>query len=149
MEKTNLNYSLKSIPVPSKSSFKLKLVDKIVNVIKRMRWKAHLFINGDSTETKKETYGFKSKQYPSQIIELVMFEKDLFELVKTVKFRNRNDKIQNEMKDDINKFKSSLNVFILADKTTNIYELTPKEYKKLLRNNVTKNYRKALPGKSN
>ena len=78
-----------------------------------------------------------------------MFEKDLFELVKTVRFRNRNDKLQNEMKVDINKFKSSLNIFIPADKTTNMYELTPKEYKKLLRNNVTKNYRKALPGKSN
>ena len=53
------------------------------------------------------------------------------------------------MKDNINKIKSSSNVFIPADKTTNMYELTPKEYKKLLRNNVTKNYRKALPGKSN
>ena len=67
-----------------------------------------------------------------------MFEKDLLELVNTVKFRNRNDKFQNEMKDDINKIKSSLNVFIPADKTTNMYELTPKEYKKLLRNNDAK-----------
>ena len=67
-----------------------------------------------------------------------MFEKDLFELVKAVKFRNRNDKFQNEMKDDINKIKCSLNVFIPADKSTNMYELTPKVYKKQLRNNVTK-----------
>ena len=67
-----------------------------------------------------------------------MFEKDLFELANTVKFRNKNDKLQNEKKDDINKVKSSLNVFVLADITTNMYELTPKEYKKLLRNNVTK-----------
>ena len=73
----------------------------------------------------------------------------MLELVKTGKFRNTNDKFQNEMKDNINKIKSSSNVFIPADKTTNMYELTPKEYKKLLRNNVTKNYRKALPGKSN
>ena len=145
MEKINFNYSLKNIPVPSKSSYKLKLIDKIESVIKRMRWKAHFFINGDSTETKKETYGFKSKQYPSQIKELDMFEKDLFELVKSVKFRNSNDEFQNEIKDDINKIKSSSNVFIPADKTTNMYELTPKEYKKLLRNNVTKTYRKAPP----
>ena len=74
-----------------------------------------------------------------------MIEKDLFELVKTVKFGNRNDKFQNEIKDDINKIKSSLNVLIAADRTTNMYELTPKEYKKLLRNNVTKTYRKAPP----
>ena len=56
-----------------------------------------------------------------------MFEKDLLELVKSVKFRNRNDKFQNKMKNDINKIKSSLNVFIPADKTTNMYELTPKK----------------------
>ena len=74
-----------------------------------------------------------------------MFEKDLFELVKSVKFRNRNHKFQNETKDDISKIKSSLNVFIPADKTTNMYKQTPKEYKKLLRNNVTKTYRKASP----
>ena len=55
-----------------------------------------------------------------------MFEKDLFEIANTVKFRNRNGKFQNEMKDGINKIKSSLNVFISADKTTNMYELTPK-----------------------
>ena len=46
------------------------------------------------------------------------------------------------MKDDISKIKSLLNVFIPADKTTNMYELIPKEYKKTVRNNVTKTYRK-------
>ena len=103
------NYSLKNLPAPSKSSYKLKLVDKIENVIKRMRWKDHFFINGDLTEKKKETYDFKSKQYPSQIKELHMFQNDLFELVKAVKFRNRNDKFQKEMKDYINKSNTSLN----------------------------------------
>ena len=145
MEKINFNCLLKYIPVPSKSSYHLKIIGKIENVIKRMHWKAHFFINDDSTETKREKYGFKSKQYLSQIKELDMFEKDLLELVKPVKFRNRNDKFRNEIKHDINKIKSSLNVFIPADKTTNMYKLTPKEYKNLLRNNVTKTCRKAPP----
>ena len=56
MEKINFNYSLKNIPVPSKSSYKLKLIDKIENVIECMRWKAHFFLNGDPTEIKKETW---------------------------------------------------------------------------------------------
>ena len=110
-----------------------------------MSWETHFVINVDLTETKKGIYDFKSKQHPSQIKELDMFEKDLFELVKTVKFRNRNDKLQNEMKDYINKIKFSSNVFMPADKTTNMLKLTPKEYKKLLRDNVTKTYRKAPP----
>ena len=145
MQKINFNNLLKNIPVPSQSSHKLNIIDKIESVIKRMRWKAHFLINGDSTETKKETDGFKSKQYPSQIKELDVFEKDLLQLVKAVKFRNRNDKFQNQQKDGINKIKSSFNIFKPADKITNMCELTHKEYKKLLRNNVTKTYRKAPP----
>ena len=145
MEKINFNYSLKNIPVPSKSSYKLKLIDKIENVNKRMRLKAHFFINGNSKETKKEVHGFNSKQDPSQIKELGMFEKDLLELVKSVKFRNRNDKFENKMKDDIYKIKSSSNVFIPADQTANMYKVTSNEHKKPLRNNVIETYRKAAP----
>ena len=73
-----------------------------------------------------------------------MFKKDLPELVQIVKYRNRNDKFQNEMKDDINKIKSSLNVFIPADKTTNMYELTPKEYKKPSKKKCNENLRESI-----
>ena len=70
MEKINFNYSLKNIPVPSTKDYKLKLIDKIENVIKRMRWKAHFFVNGNTGKNNdqniKETFGFKSKIYPSQ-----------------------------------------------------------------------------------
>ena len=104
-----------------------------------MRWKAHFFINGDSTETKKETYGFKSKQCPSQINELDMSEKDLLELTNTVKFRNRNDKFQNEMKDDINKIKSSLNVFIPEYKTTNMCETNTCRVQKTIKRQCNEN----------
>ena len=60
---------------------------------------------------------------PNKVLDI--FEKDLFKLVKAVKFRNRNDKFQNEMKDDINKIKSSLNVFTPGDKIANMCGLTP------------------------
>lgn len=40
------------------------------------------------------------------------------------------------------KMKYSPNVFLTADKTTHMYELTPNEYKKLLQDNVTKPYKK-------
>lgn len=42
------------------------------------------------------------------------------------------------MKDDTSKIKCSSNVFTPANKTTNIYKLKRKEYKRLLRENVTK-----------
>ena len=43
MEKINFNYSLKNIPTPSRSSYQLKLIDKIESAFKRMRWKAFFF----------------------------------------------------------------------------------------------------------
>ena len=37
MERINLNYSLKNIPTPTKSSYQLKLIQNIERVIKRMK----------------------------------------------------------------------------------------------------------------
>lgn len=149
MEKINFNYSLKNIPIPSKKEYKLKLMEKIESVIKRMRWKAHFFINGDSDEnndtSNKNTFGFKSKKYPSQSKELESFERDLYNMAKNIKFRNINDQFQQSLKQDISKINASKKLFIPADKTTNMYELSPEEYNKLLKDNVTKTYQKATP----
>ena len=87
MEKINYNYSLKNIPTPSITSYQLKLIEKVESVIKRMRWKAHFFLNGDNTEEiRKETFGFKSRHHPPQPTELEMFEKDLLHIINSVKF---------------------------------------------------------------
>ena len=47
------------------------------------------------------------------------------------------------MKDDISSINSSLNVFIFADKTNNIYKAPPEQYQKLLKENVTKTLKKS------
>ena len=54
----------------------------------------------------------------------------------------RND-YQKKLTEDINNIKSSENLLIFADKTTNLYEMTPEQYKTILTNNTTKTYRKA------
>ena len=64
MEKVYFNYLLKNIPLPSRTSYKLQLIDKIESVIKRMRWKAQFFLNNNKKnkeEAKCETFGFKLK----------------------------------------------------------------------------------------
>ena len=43
----------------------------------------------------------------------------------------------------MNNIKSSENLLIFADKTTNLYEMIPEQYKTILTNNVTKIYQKA------
>ena len=60
------------------------------------------------------------------------FEKDLLDMIKSLKFRNFQDDFQSKIKHDILKIKSSPNVFVFADKTTNLYEIPPNDYKRLL-----------------
>ena len=56
MEKIYFNYSLKNIPVPSRTSYKLQLIDKIESVITRMCWKAHFFLhNNEKKQGRSET----------------------------------------------------------------------------------------------
>ena len=94
-------------------------------------------------ESQKETYGFKSKCHPSQCKYLAAFEKDLFNLANSIKPRPVHNQFQQTMKEDMAQIKSSHDVFILADKTNNLYQSLPEEYKKLLFTNITKSYRKS------
>ena len=110
-----------------------------------MRWKAHFFMSGNVIECDEESFGFKLKNCPAQIKELEAFEKDLLDIGKSIKSRDINNKSQNLMKADIAKAKVSPNLFIPPDKTTNMYELSPSEYKKLLKDNITKTCKKATP----
>ena len=88
-------------------------------------------------EAKHETFGFKSKHHPFQLRELETFKKDLFNVAACLKFIKLNDSFQEKMKSDISEIKSSPNVFIFADKTSNIYKTAPREYNKLLKDAIT------------
>ena len=79
MEKLQLHYSSKNIPIPSESSYKLQLMDKIDQVIKGMIWKAFFYTS--RSEDTQETYGLKSLNCPPKIKEMVPFEKDLWNVV--------------------------------------------------------------------
>ena len=96
-------------------------------------------MGGNVIECDKESFGFKSKNCPTQIKELEEFEKDLLDIIKSIKFRNINDKYQNLMKAHTAKVKASPNLSIPTDKTRNMYEHpSPTKYKKLLKNDITK-----------
>ena len=111
-----------------------------------MRWKAHFFLNGSNREeNRKKTFGFKSRHHPPQPNELEMFEKDLLNIINTIKFRDQKNTFQQKLKAYIEEIKKSPDVFVFADKTSNIYKMTPQEHEKLLKENVTKTYKKASP----
>lgn len=53
-------------------------------------------------------------------------------MIKSLKFRNFQDHFQTKIKNDILKIQTSANVFVFADKTANLYEILPNDYKWLL-----------------
>ena len=69
--------------------------------------------------------------------------KKLFDIASSLKFRNTTYDFQKHLKQDISIINSSCDVLIFADKTNNIYKATPEQYKKLLKDNITKTYKKS------
>ena len=87
MEKINLGYSIKNIPIPSERSYFIQLIEKIEAVIKRMRWKLIFYKKNNEPDDQPmlEGYGLKSECSPSQQQELIAFEDDLIQLVQISK----------------------------------------------------------------
>ena len=142
-EKVNFEYSTKNIPICNETEYRLKLIDKIRTFCRRVRLKVFYCNNLDESCEKIETFGFKGKFIPKQEEELKHFEKDMFNLVKQIKFRRINNKFQELIKKDIKKIRNSKQVFVAADKTTNFYKLQLNEYTKVKENSIRKLYKKS------
>ena len=66
MERANINYSYKNIPIPNRHQYKLVLLRRIESFIKNMRWKAYFFLNAINCTEKegREKYGFGTRKHP-------------------------------------------------------------------------------------
>ena len=106
MDKFNLQYLKKNIPIPSKHEYKRLLLANTISFLKRMRWKALAF-DGKIKPSDKNTYGFATPYVPDSHPELVQFEKDLMNLIRSIEFRPVNSEFQKKMRHDISEIKSS------------------------------------------
>ena len=86
METFNITYSKKNIPIQSENEYKLKLIMKTENFLKRMRWKALPFL-GKLKSSDKNNYGFKMVKCPSSVKELVPFENDMMDMIMNLEFK--------------------------------------------------------------
>ena len=108
-----------------------------------MRWKTYFFLNGDNKENNTKTsFGFESRYHPLPCTEIEHFGKDLIKIINNVKFTNNKNSFQKKLRADITEIKSSRNIHIFADKTNNVYKMPTSEHNKLLKENVTKPYKK-------
>ena len=79
----------------------------------------------------------------SKIDELSDFENELMFLVKNIEFKNINSSFQKNLNDDIKRINTCKKVLVKADKSRNIYQLDKDGYKKYLRENITRAYKKS------
>ena len=151
MERINLGYSLKNIPIPSQKSYLKSFISKVDSFIHRIRWKA-FFFERNAEDTNKSTdnnnddtnanFGFKSDKTPPQHPALIPFENDLYSLIDSISFSSHKNTFQRKLAKDIKEIRNSKSVLVEADKTTNIYKMSPESYRKLLTDNITKEYKK-------
>ena len=129
MEKFNIDYSTKNIPIPTKHEYTIQLISNVEQFIKRMRWKVPQFL-GKLDNTVQENYGFKTREFPPCVEELTDFENDMIYMVRNIEFRNANNSFQTKLSSDIKRMKTNDNLLIAVDKSRNIYLMSKNIYTK-------------------
>ena len=156
--KKNFGFSMKNIPIPGRNSYLKQFIFRMEDFITRVRWVALFFLKkeaekeqGDDTfseededeDFERRTFGFRSSNVPPPIKEIAEFEKDLWDMVENIQFSNKKlSPFQRKMKKEIKNLNESDKLLIPADKTSNMYELKPETYNKLLKDNITRAYKK-------
>ena len=160
MDRINIPYSLKNIPLYSKNSYLNALVPKVTDFIQRLRWRAHIFIQRNKKKRNKNSeneyeeeeqqeherrddkFGFRTTKSAPPVPALSGFENDLYHLISNLQFKNDKNEFQQKLNSDVKMINESPDAFVLADKTNNVYKVNANTYKKLLRDNVTAHYKK-------
>ena len=132
MERFNMIYSNKNIPIPSKEDYKIQLISKTEKFIKRMRWKTLEFL-GNLHSSDKITFGFKSRNCPPIVEELENFENELMFMIKNSQFRKINNSFQRQLNEDIKQIKRDSKILVPADKSRNVYKMDRETYEKLMK----------------
>ena len=92
----------------------MTLLEKFELLVKRERWKAHLFENNNIRQSNPLYHIIKSRKTPSQHKDLI-FEDDLVKLMQNVTFKRISNNFQDQIKADIESIKSSKNIYLLIE----------------------------------
>ena len=98
MEKVNLGYSAKNIPVPNNDDYLRMMTAKVEKFVHNLRWKAKFFLKPATKSNFKLNFGFKSTEPAPAVPELKEFEKGLINLLSNIKFGRRPNHFQNKLK---------------------------------------------------
>ena len=148
MERFNISYSKKNIPIPTEKECKIQLIAKVVSFTKRMRQKALKFL-GKLGSKEKETFSLKSDKSPLSVDVLAKFESDLLTIVHNVEFRPVRNSFLSKLKDDVKVINNTKEVLVNGDKSSNTYKRNKNAYNKYVIEDITKTYLKNNKNKVN
>ena len=145
MEKVDLGYSAKNIPVPSNNVYLQIMISKAERFIHNFRWKALFFLKPAAKPKSKQTFGFKSTAPAPGVPELKQFENELADLIENIQFGRKPNPFQQKLKADERNIKTETRAHIDDDKCTNYYKMEGESYTRLLEAEIQKEYKKASP----
>ena len=88
-------------------------------MVRKTRWKAHIFLNPHEAPKNKELYGFPSIR-KAPIVELLKpFEDRISKLFKNIKFGREPNHFQKHLKRDQKRIEEDSKVLIKGDKSNN------------------------------
>ena len=70
------------------------------------------------------------------------FEDDVLELISNIKYQRKFNQFQQKLAQDCQQIKQSRDLIVKSDKTNNNYRMPVQDYKTMLKQNVTKSYKK-------
>ena len=143
MDKVNLGYSTKNVPIPPKKEYLKRLIHSAEKFIRSVRWKSFFYLHPEIKPEQKQTFGFNSTKNAPPVPELKELEEGMLNLVQNVDFKQTNNTLQQQLEKDKNDINNDSRLLIAADKTNNFYKVEPDHYSELLKNNITKDYKKA------
>ena len=69
----------------------------------------------------------------------------MLDIVQNIEFKNSNNSFQKQLSTDVNKINKADKLYVAADKTTNFYKVDSDKYHNLMKQNITKDYKKSSP----
>ena len=123
--KAEFPYSLKNVPIPSKPAYIKSVIAASETFIQNLRWKVFHLLKSKPSQKKANvsTFGFKTPKSAPCMPQLDAFEADLNHLISNLEFHDKKSHFQNKLDKDVTKINKSNNLYIKADKTSNVYEI--------------------------
>ena len=142
MEKLEINFSEKNIPLCNLWTYKRSLLTEIERFKENLRWKIFFFKRPELVN-KKDYFGLKTPRSAPHDPELDEFERRLYNMVTQIKFRKvRMSKLNREMKSILKMIHQKKMITVKSDKTSNFFLVKPEDYYKLMNRELNKQYKK-------